>query len=179
MKKFNVKILVFSAAALALAMVTSFVKIIDLPSGGAVTLLSMFFVTLIGYWFGPYVGIISAVVYGVLQFVINPYFLTFIQVLCDYVFAFGCLGLSGFFYKKKFGLQIGYIVGVFGRFIFSVISGVAFFAEYAEGTGHGPFIYSILYNGAYLGLEAAITLVIIFIPPVRKALAYVKKMALS
>jgi len=179
MKKFSVKVLVFSAVSLALAMVTSLIKIIDLPSGGAVTLLSMFFVAVIGYWFGPYVGIISAIVYGVLQFVINPYFLTVIQVLCDYVFAFGCLGLSGLFHKKKYGLQIGYLVGVFGRFVFSVISGVAFFAEYAAGTGHGPFIYSVIYNGAYLGLEAAITLVIIFIPPVRKALAYVKKLAIS
>ncbi len=179
MKKFTVKVLVFAAAALALAVVTSFVKIIDLPMGGAVTLCSMLFVVLIGYWFGPVVGLVSAVVYGVLQFVIEPYFVTFIQVLCDYVFAFGALGLSGFFYKKKFGLQIGYLVGVFGRFVFSVISGVAFFAAYAEGTGDGPLVYSILYNGAYLGLEAAITLVILFIPPVHKALAYVKKMALS
>ena len=179
MKKFNVKVLVFSAVALALALVTSFVKIIDLPSGGAVTLLSMFFVCIIGYWYGPYIGIISAVVYGLLQFVVNPYFLTILQVFCDYIFAFGSLGLAGLFHKKKFGLQIGYLVGVFGRFVFSVLSGVIFFAEYAEGTGHGPFIYSVLYNGAYLGLEAAITLVVIFLPPVQRALAYVKKMALS
>ncbi|MCQ2512828.1 MAG: energy-coupled thiamine transporter ThiT, partial [Lachnospiraceae bacterium] len=59
------------------------------------------------------------------------------------------------------------------------INGVVFFAEYAEGTGHGPFIYSVLYNGAYLGLEALITLIIISIPPVTKALNYVKKMALT
>ncbi len=179
MKKISVKTLVFSAVAIALATVTSFIKIIDLPSGGAVTLFSMLFIALIGYWFGPYVGLVSAVVYGILQFVINPYFLTFVQVLCDYVFAFGSLGLAGFFYKKKYGLQIGYIVGVFGRFVFSVISGIVFFADYAAGTGHGPFIYSVLYNGAYLGLEAIITLIIISIPPVTKALNYVKKMALT
>lgn len=179
MKKMTVKTLVFSAVAIALATITSFIKIIDLPMGGAVTLFSMLFIALIGYWFGPSVGLISAFVYGILQFVIDPYFLTFIQVLCDYVFAFGCLGLSGFLHKKKFGLQFGYILGVFGRFVFSVISGVVFFAEYAEGTGHGPFIYSVLYNGAYLGLEALITLIIISIPPVTKALNYVKKMALT
>ena len=46
----------FSAAALALGFITSYVKIIDMPWGGSVTLCSMLFITLIGYWYGPKVG---------------------------------------------------------------------------------------------------------------------------
>ncbi len=179
MKRFKVKTLVFSAVAIALATVTSFIKIIDLPMGGAVTLFSMLFVTLIGYWFGPFIGIICAVVYGIIQFITNPAFYSFFQFLFDYIFAFGCLGLSGFFNKYKYGLQIGYLISIFGRFVFGVISGVMFFASYAEGTGFGPFVYSILYNGSYIGLEGAITLAILFIPPVRMGLNYIKSLALS
>ena len=40
-KKFSTKALVFSAMAMALGMVTSMVKLFDLPMGGSVTLCSM------------------------------------------------------------------------------------------------------------------------------------------
>ena len=40
-------------------------------------------------------------------------------------------------------------------------------------------VYSLAYNGAYLGLEAVITLVVIALPPVRKGLEAVKKMAVG
>ncbi len=102
-----VKRLVFCAAGIALAMVTSFIKIYELPMGGSVTLLSMLFVTLIGYWYGARWGIITAIAYGLLQFIIDPYFYSLPQMLVDYPLAFGALGLSGFFSGKKYGLQIG------------------------------------------------------------------------
>ena len=37
-------------------------------------------------------------------------------------------------------------------------------------------VYSLVYNGSYLGAEAAITLILIALPPVSKALAQVKRM---
>ena len=66
-KTFSARQLVFSAAALALGFVTSYVKIIDMPWGGSVTLCSMLFVTLIGYWFGPKIGLTAGFAYGILQ----------------------------------------------------------------------------------------------------------------
>lgn len=174
-----VKTLVFSAVAIALAVVTSFIKLFELPMGGSVTLFSMFFVTLVGYWYGPAKGIIAAVVYGVLQFIFTPYFITVPQVICDYVLAFGALGLSGFFNKMKYGLQIGYLVSIFGRFVFAWLSGVLFFAAYADGSGYAAPVYSLLYNGSYIGLEGIVTLIILFIPPVSKALSHVKNMAVK
>ena len=44
--------LVFSAAAMALAMVTSMLKLFEMPMGGSITLCSMLFIVLIGYWYG-------------------------------------------------------------------------------------------------------------------------------
>ena len=96
----------------------------------------------------------------------------------DYPLAFGALGLAGFFANKKHGLQIGYLVGVFGRYIFAVISGVVFFAASApEGTP--ALIYSLGYNASYLVPEAIATLIVISLPPVAKALTQVKKNALT
>ena len=170
------KKLVFSAMGIALALVTSYLKLWDMPMGGSVTLLSMLFISLIGYWFGAKYGIITGAAFGLLQFIINPYMLSLPQVILDYPLAFGALGLSGFFRNYKYGLRIGYIVGVVGRFIFSTLSGVIFFASYAP-EGMNPWIYSTIYQGSYLGAEALLTLAIISLPPVIKALKLVKVQA--
>ena len=66
-KKINAKHIAFAAMAIALAFVTSMIKIIKLPMGGSVTLFSMFFIVLIGYWYGLKAGLASAIAYGVLQ----------------------------------------------------------------------------------------------------------------
>ena len=113
--------------AVALAVVTSMIKIVKLPMGGSVTLFSMFFITLIGYWFGVKTGILMAVGYGILQMLIDPYIINVYQMFLDYIFAFGALGLSGIFSKVKNGLVKGYLLGVIVRFIFSFLSGWIFF----------------------------------------------------
>ncbi len=177
-KKMSAKQLAFCAVALALAMVTSMIKIFRFPFGGSVTLFSMLFICLIGYFYGPGTGILTAVAYGVLQFILGPYIYTPIQVIVDYPLAFGALGLAGLFWKSKNGLLKGYIIGVVGRWVFSVISGWVFFGEYAWD-GWAALPYSLCYNGAYIFAEAIITIILISIPPVKKAINYVKNLALA
>lgn len=174
-KAFSTKQLVFSAIAMALAIVTSTIKLFSMPLGGSVTLLSMLFITLIGYWYGPKAGLTTGFAYGLLQFVLEPVFYTIPQLIVDYPLAFGALGLSGFFSNKKLGLQIGYIAGILGRLVFAWLSGVLFFASYSEGTGMSVPVYSLAYNSSYIFAEGIITLIIISIPSVSKALNYVKK----
>ena len=98
-KKLSTKQLVFCAMAMALAFITSYLKVFALPYGGSVTLFSMLFICLIGYWYGPGPGIMTGLAYGILQFLQEPYVLSFFQVCCDYILAFAGLGLSGLFYK--------------------------------------------------------------------------------
>ena len=172
--KIHVKQIAFAAMAMALAVVTSMIKIFSLPMGGSVTLLSMLFIVLIGYWFGFKVGLVSAVAYGVLQLIINPYILSIPQVILDYILAFGALGLSGIFSNSKNGLIKGYIVAVFGRLFFAFLSGVVFFAVYTPEFFNSSILYSLVYNGSYIGAEAVITIIIIMFPPVNKALGYLK-----
>lgn len=124
-KLFSTKQLVFSAAALALGFVTSYIKIVDMPWGGSVTLCSMLFITLIGYWYGPKIGLVTGFAYGILQFLQDGggYILSPLQACMDYILAFAALGLSGFFYKKSNGLLKGYLVAIFVRGIFHSIGG--------------------------------------------------------
>ena len=175
--KISTKHLVFCAMAMALATVTSNLKIWRMPMGGSVTLLSMLFISLIGYWFGLRTGLLTAIAYGLLQLIIDPYVISLPQLFIDYIFAFGALGFSGLFTNSKNGLYKGYIASVFGRFIFAFISGVAFFGSSAAGYGMSVPVYSACYNGAYIFTEAAITLIVIALPPVKDALNRLKLLA--
>ena len=171
---FKIKNLAFCGLLIALATVTSFIKIFSFPFGGSVTLLSMLFVVLAGYFYGPKLGILTAIVYGLVQLVIDPQVYYPMQVVMDYVLAFGALGLGSFLWKKKYGLITGYLVGVTGRYLFSALSGYIFFAEYAW-EGWSPILYTLAYNGAYIYAETAITLVLLLLPPVKKAIMKVKR----
>lgn len=178
-KRFHTKQLVFSAAAMALAMITSMIKLFELPMGGSVTLCSMLFICLIGYWYGIGGGLLAAIAYGFLQLITDPYIISIPQMLTDYIFAFGALGLSGVFSNRKHGLVLGYLLGIFGRFVFTFLSGMIFFGSYAADYNMTAPLYSFLYNGSYIGAEGLITVIILMLPPVSKGLLRVKNMALQ
>lgn len=175
-KKIGAKQLAYCSMALALAVVCSQIKLFRLPTGGSITLFSMLFVVLIGYWYGPVVGLLAGVTYGLLRLVLGPYIVSLPQMLLDYPIAFGALGISGFFCNRKNGLLIGYIAAVLGRFFFAVLSGVIFFGMYAP-EGMNPLLYSISYNGFYLCAEGLLTLILLAVPAVRKAMMSVKLQA--
>ena len=182
-KKFNARSLVFSAIALAVAFVLSYVKPFELPWGGSVTLFSMFFVTLIGYWYGLKAGLMAAFAYSILQFLQSggSYILTPFQVCCDYFFAFTALGLSGLFKDKKNGLLIGYLVGIFARGFFHTLGGYLYWMEYMPDEFPKALagIYPIVYNYSYILIEGVVTVVLIMLPTVKNALSRVKIMALG
>ena len=119
----------------------------------------------------------AAIAYGFLQLIVDPYIISLPQMLTDYIFAFGALGLSGIFSKAAHGMIKGYLVAILGRYFFAFLSGMIFFGSYASEYHMSAPIYSLVYNGAYIGLEAVMTLILISLPPVAKALARVKEMA--
>ena len=180
-KKFSTKQLVFCAMALALAFVTSYLKVFDLPFGGSVTACSMLFIVLIGYWYGAKSGVLLGFVFGIMQFLQEPYVLSFFQVCCDYLLAFAALGLAGFFAHKKNGLIKGYIVAILGRGAFHVLGGYLYWMDYMPD--HFPkslaTLYPFIYNYSFILAEGLITILILSIPAVKKALEQVKRNALS
>ena len=172
--KRNLYSLVLCAILIALSFVLGMVKIIPMPYGGSITLFSMLAATLAGYFCGPKWGLTSGVALGLLNLIIDPVILFPMQVLLDYILAFGCLGLSGFFSSKKNGLFIGYIVAIIGRFCCSFLSGFLFFGEFAP-EGMNPIGYSFLYNIFYIGGEGVLTLIVLALPPVKNAIYRLKK----
>ena len=151
-----------------------------MPWGGSVTLCSMLFVTLIGYWYGPRVGLTAGFAYGILQFVQGggSFILSPLQVCMDYILAFAALGLSGFFHNKINGLIKGYLFAVFIRGLFHTIGGYLYWMDYMPDSFPQSlgFIYPFAYNYAYLLAEALITVIILLLPPVKNAMFRVKSM---
>ena len=180
-KRMSTKQLVFCAAALALAYLTSYIKLFEMPWGGSVTLFSMLFIVLIANWYGVKTGILVGFAYGIIQFIQEPYVLTFFQVCCDYILAFAALGVAGFFAKSKYGLVKGYIVAVLARGVFHAIGGYLYWMDYMPDNFPKALasLYPILYNYSYLLVEGVITVIIISIPAVSKALGRVKRMAVE
>lgn len=180
-KRMGTKQLVMCAMTLALAFITSYIKLFNMPWGGSVTLCSMLFIVLAANWYGPKTGILVGLVYGILQFIQEPYVLSFFQVCCDYILAFAALGVAGFFAKKKQGLIIGYIVAVLARGAFHALGGYLYWMDYMP-ENFPQFLkslYPILYNYSYLIVEAVITVIILCIPAVAKGLNRVKRTALD
>ena len=180
-KKMGTRQLVFCAMAIALAYVTSYLKLFSLPWGGSVTLCSMLFIVLIGNWYGVQTGIFAGLAYGIMQFLQEPYVLSFFQVCCDYIVAFAALGVAGFFAKSSHGLLKGYIAAVIARGAFHALGGYLYWMDYMPENFPQSLkaVYPIVYNYSFLLAEAVITVIIISIPAVVKGLGQVKKSALA
>lgn len=140
-----------------------------LPQGGSVTLCSMLFLFLISYTYGERIGVCACIAYGVLDLLFSPSAYYPMQILLDYPLAFGMLGIGGVLRNKSGGLYFGYLLSVFGRYVVSTLSGLIFFAEYTPA-GWNPLLWAIYYNACYLGIEAALTLLILSIPTVHNTI---------
>lgn len=173
-----VRTMVYSGVAIALGSALSTITLFKMPQGGSITPFSMLFVLVVGYFFGVRQGVLAGIVYGLLQLVIGAYVVHPVQLLLDYPLAFGALGLSGLFAGSKFGLIKGVVVGMAGRLLMHVISGAVFFGEYAP-EGVNVWLYSFWYNFTYIGVEGAITIILILVPAVILTIDRVKKTAIA
>ena len=172
---FDTLSLTISAVLIASSFVLSMFTMFRMPQGGTVTPFSMLPIAVVAYLLGTRTGVMAGTSLGLINLIVNPYVIHPLQLLLDYPIAFASLGIGGFARDTKAGLPLVYLIGIFGRFICSTASGVIFFASYAEGTGMNPLLYSVVYNGTYIGAEGAITILILLLPPVKAAMARLKE----
>lgn len=166
------ELLAEGAIMVALATVLSFIRIIKLPWGGSITLLSMLPITIFSIKNGVKNGLIVSFVFSVVQLVqgimdglfgwgLTPGMLI-ACILIDYILAFTVLGLAGLFKDK--GLQgwiCGTVLAVALRLLMHFLSGVIIWKSFGELWGgfatESTVLYSLLYNGAYMVPEMIFT----------------------
>lgn len=166
------KLLVEGAAMVALATVLSFIRVIKMPWGGSVTLLSMLPIVIFSIKNGVKNGLIVSFVFSLIQFAqgimdglfgwgLTPGSLIACIVI-DYLLAFTVLGLAGLFRTKGLGGWIcGTVVAIALRLVMHFISGVVIWHSFGELWGgfstESTVLYSLLYNGAYMVPEIIFT----------------------
>lgn len=157
------KMLSLGAICMALSSVLSMIRLMKMPQGGSVTPASMLPLMLFAYIYGAGPGVTLGAIYGLLQYILDPFFVSLPQMMLDYPIAFAMMGLAGLtrnWQKTTLGLPLGILLASCARFIAALLSGVAFFASYAEGTGLSPLMYSASYNGSYMLPETVICIVL-------------------
>ncbi len=191
-KSFDTKALVEGAMMVALATVLSFIRVFKMPWGGSITLLSMLPITLYSIRRGVKAGMMASVLFALIQFfqgIMDGLFgwgltpgMLIACILLDYLLAFSVLGLAGLFRKNGIGGYIGGIALAVGlRFVMHFLSGVVIWQSfgqlwdtfYTENT----WLYSLLYNGAYMLPEMIFTIIgaiaLLQVPQIKKILSEV------
>ena len=169
--RWTARMIANAALCLALAFVLSYIKLFDLPQGGAVTAASLLPIIAFAYSYGLAPGLVVGVAYGLLQMIQDPWIVSPVQAILDYPLAFACIALAAVARKlpDSWGWLAGMALAAVGRFVCHTLTGVVFFAEYAEGTGMTPFVYSVSYN-SFVFVDMAICAVVMAFPQVRRAL---------
>ncbi len=162
--KFTTKTLTHVALAVTLAIILNMFVLFKMPQGGSVTLASMVPIFFIAFIYGPNIGVMTGLIFGILNLILGGYVVHPIQVLLDYPVPFMLLGLAGYFPKH---MNLGMVIATIMRLLSHVISGFVFFAEYAP-EGQNPLLYSIIYNGSFLVVDMIIAIVVMNLLPINK-----------
>lgn len=162
------RILTECAVLIALGTVLAQIKILRMPSGGSVTLLSMLPFIIISFRHGPRWGLLSGLVNAALQMALGGVYAPpagtaaalIGSVLLDYVLAYAVLGLAGLFYlpqkKPAVGVAAGTLVVCFFRFLCALLSGFLIWGSLTDGVW-AAFVYSLGYNASYMIPETLLT----------------------
>ena len=190
MKNTKTNVLVEGAIMVALATVLSFLKVVQFPWGGSITILSMLPIVVFALRHGVRKGLTVSFAYslvqlgqgilleGLLGWGLTPTALI-ACIFLDYVGAFSVLCLAGAFGNKRMTAIIGgTVLGLVLRFALHYVSGVAIFHSFGElwegFSTDNTWLYSLLYNGAYMLPEAIFTtagaLILFKTPQMRKLL---------
>lgn len=171
MTKTNQKVFMLCEGAImiALSIALSYVEIEIGALGGSIGF-AMIPIAVFALRHGTLWGVFVGFIFGTLKFFIGgSQVLNWVSLLLDYSVAYSMVGLAGLFAKmknKNIAAVAGTAVGCFGRFVISFISGVTVYAEYALPeylgiTTPNAFIYSIIYNGAYMLPSTVIALILV------------------
>ena len=92
--------IVIVAVGAALSTVLGFLRLFEMPQGGSVTL-DMVPIFYVAFWQGPWTGVATGALAGVVQFVLRPFAVHPVQVFLDYPLAMAACGLAGFFRARQ------------------------------------------------------------------------------
>ena len=152
MQNTRLRALTQSAIFIALAEILSLLPFYRVPWGGSIDLAMLPIILICVRWgFGP--GMLAATAHALLQTLLEGGIaIGWQSIIGDFLVAYMVLGLAGLF-KGKFVPAT--VVSCAARFLVHYVVGATIWAEYMPEAFFGmtmttPWIYSALYNGAYM-----------------------------
>jgi thiamine transporter len=148
----SIRALTEGAIFIALAEILSFLPLYKLPWGGSIDLAMLPILIFCCRWgFGP--GMLASFAHALLQTLFEGGIaIGWQSILGDFLLAYAVLGFAGLF-RGRF--CIGASVACTLRFLTHYVVGATIWAEYMPESFFGmtmtsPWLYSALYNGAYM-----------------------------
>lgn len=170
---FLIEVAIFTALAMILDIVP-FLKFKIWPAGGSISF-AMIPIFIVAFRWGIKGGLLSGLLWGILQAIYGGYIIHFWQGVIDYGVAFTVLGFAGLFattvkqavkndeLKKSFTyIMFGVLLGSALRFVAHFAAGVIFFADSAP-EGQPAWLYSIIYNSSYMVPSFILCTVLIYL----------------
>lgn len=163
---FDTKSITYAAVCIAMSFALSYIRIVKLPQGGSITVVSLLPLMLYSYMFGTKKGVFAGFIYGILQALQSPNILHPAQFLLDYPLAFASVGLAGAFRGTKkletlprLSFLLGGLLAGIGRFTMHFLAGWLAFGAFAP-SGRHPALYSFIYQAGYVLPDLAIVLIV-------------------
>ena len=143
-------VMVEGALCIALSVVLSYLKLFRMPQGGSLTL-ELVPLIVFAYRRGIKWGCGAGALAGVLHIMLGGYVVHPVQAVLDYPVAYAAMGLAGLWRNSKI---TSLTLAGLAQLLCHVCAGAIFFAAYAPA-GTNPWVYSIGYNGLFLGPKLA------------------------
>ena len=151
----TIRTLCEGALMIAIAEILSFLPLYKMPWGGAIDL-AMLPIFLFCFKWGFGSGMIVSTAHAVLQTLFEGGIaIGWQSIIGDFLLAYMVLGIAGLFRKMKGGYYWGTLTGCALRFLVHYVVGATIWAAYMPPEFFGmtmtsPWLYSALYNGAYM-----------------------------
>lgn len=170
-KKYTTTEIAYAGVCLAASFALSFIKVSPVQYGGSITLASFVPLLIYAYKFGPIKATIAGIIFGLFNFISDPYILTPMTFILDYILAFASIGLMGFApmlgkLPQAAKVAIGTVLVYVARFIFHLISGMIYFMEdavWADIPTPNAFVYSLIYQCVYIPADCVISIGVLLV----------------
>ena len=182
-KKLATQDIAYAGVAISISFVLSFLKVTPVLYGGSITLASLAPLLIYAYYFGFAKALVCGLIYGLLQFIQDPYILTPATFTLDYLLAFASVSVMGLFSKASLNVKTGTVGTTFRmlcRFAMHVISGILYFNHgsiWVNLPANSAVSYSLLYQTVYLIPDLVICLAVMLVLLKTRVLEQIKPRA--
>ncbi|MBE5764760.1 MAG: hypothetical protein E7339_04055 [Clostridiales bacterium] len=182
-KKLATQDIAYAGVAISISFVLSFLKVTPVLYGGSITLASLAPLLIYAYYFGFAKALVCGLIYGLLQFIQDPYILTPATFTLDYLLAFASVSVMGLFSKAGLNAKtvtLGTTLSILCRFVMHFISGILYFNHgsiWVNLPANSAVSYSLLYQTVYLIPDLVICLAVMLVLLKTRVLEQIKPRA--